>query len=499
MITNLKALIVVLALAMAVFFVAKPICLRFMKEQDFVFRRNIWLALTVIGFLSPSFWLYAIAAFPLMIWAGQRDHNPLALYLLVLHVVPPIDMVIPGVIINQLFVLNNYRILAFAVLVPMAIKYFQQDDKLKLGRYKWFDAFIISYLVLQFVQFIPYEDVTNTMRRGIFLVIDWFLLYYVVSRYCIKREVLIESLAAFSLACALFVPIAVFESATSWLMYPGIGDVWGSPMDFSYLFRSDTLRSQASAGHSLLLGYLLAVAFGLWLFLSRSTTKRTVKVFAGLAIWAGLIAAYSRAPWIAAIIMLVIYYTMGANSVSRVFKIIFIGIPFIALLLLSPVGPRIIDNLPFVGTVDATNVDYRQRLAEASWRQIELNPFFGNVQFMENLEDLRQGQGIIDLVNVYATVAMLYGLIGLTLFITPFLMGMFETWKASRQSTFVDLELSRLGASLFACMLGTAFFLATCSLYMAVPYVFYLLCGLSVAYGQIYTIEKQIEKSKLKI
>src|SRR6266571_4445333 len=40
-------------------------------------------ALTVVGFLNPYFWLYALLAFGLLYWVARRDENPLALFVLV--------------------------------------------------------------------------------------------------------------------------------------------------------------------------------------------------------------------------------------------------------------------------------------------------------------------------------------------------------------------------------------------------------------------------------
>jgi hypothetical protein len=79
MLINIKALIVVLTAAIAVFVIAKPICLRFMSEQNFARRRNIWLALTIAAFLSPNFWIFAVGALALLTWGGHKDPNPLAL------------------------------------------------------------------------------------------------------------------------------------------------------------------------------------------------------------------------------------------------------------------------------------------------------------------------------------------------------------------------------------------------------------------------------------
>src|SRR5579864_4322665 len=103
MLVSIKALIVVLAIAIVVFRFGKPIALMFSSEPDFYRRRNVWFVLTVTAFMSPSFWLFALVAAPLLLWAGRRDTNPIALYLILLQVIPPIPIDIPVVGIKQLF------------------------------------------------------------------------------------------------------------------------------------------------------------------------------------------------------------------------------------------------------------------------------------------------------------------------------------------------------------------------------------------------------------
>jgi hypothetical protein len=92
MLLNLKALVVVLLLATPVFILAKPLCLRFTSPEDFARRRNVWYVLTVCAFVSPSFWLYALVAVPVLAWAGKRDASPTALYVLLFYVVPPVSI-----------------------------------------------------------------------------------------------------------------------------------------------------------------------------------------------------------------------------------------------------------------------------------------------------------------------------------------------------------------------------------------------------------------------
>ena len=489
MINNLKPLLVVLFLAFIVYALAKPICLKFMTQDDFLRRRNVWFSLTIVAFLSPSFWLYAIFALGLMYWAGRKDSNPIALYALLLHVIPPVSKELPAVLINQLFALNNYRILAIAILLPTAWKLIQNQDKTSYGNHKSADGFILAYGILQLILLMPYEEITNTLRRGVLYILDAVVLFYVVSRICTNREKLIEVMASFCLACAIFVPIAVFESLRSWLLYTQVAYVWGIPMPSAYLFRAETLRAQASTGHSLALGLLLAVAFGFWLFLSSQLKSKPKALIGSIGIWIGLVAGFSRASWVAGALIFFAYQFLNPAGLARFFKTLLIATPIAGLVLVSPLGERVIKFLPFIGTVDSFNVDYRQQLAAASWERIKEYPFFGDPFFMSHLEFLKQGQGIIDLVNVYAAIAMFSGLVGLLLFLGPFLIAILPTLKFAKFSSEPMLASNLLGASLLATAAGVAILMATASFSGALPPVYYLLTGLLAGYVQLSILE----------
>src|ERR1700692_3818967 len=102
----MKQLIVILAIAGVTFRLARPIALRFSADADFLRRRNVWFVLTVVAFLSPNFWIFAFFAAPIYVWTGRKDSNPIAAYLFLLHVVPPVPVDIPTIGINQLFSLD---------------------------------------------------------------------------------------------------------------------------------------------------------------------------------------------------------------------------------------------------------------------------------------------------------------------------------------------------------------------------------------------------------
>src|SRR5688572_11528423 len=104
---HLRALVVILVLASAVFAAARPYaCAAAMHDEDFVRRRNAWFALTLTAFLAHNFWLFIVFAAALLVLAGLSEGNKLALYFSLLFAVPAIHTEIPGFgIVEHFFVI----------------------------------------------------------------------------------------------------------------------------------------------------------------------------------------------------------------------------------------------------------------------------------------------------------------------------------------------------------------------------------------------------------
>ena len=500
MMANLKALIAVLVVAALVFRFVKPVALLFSSERDFVRRRNIWLVLTAVAFLSPSFWLFVLVAAPLLVWGGREDSNPVAFYLSLLHVIPPIAVNIPIVGINTLFALDNYRLLSFCVLIPTAWRLREHPEVTRIQGLQAMDLLLLGYGLLQVVLFVPpdlphhvilQDSATNVVRRAALFFVDIYILYYVVSRYCTTSRAIAEAMAAYCVASATMAAIAVIESLKGWLLYVDISSRWGNDLGASfYLLRGDTLRAQVSTGHALALGYLLAIAFGFWLHLQSQVPERRFRIGIGLLLWFGLIAAYSRGPWAGAIAMYFIFAALGPRALPRLVKSVGAAALVSTVLFLSPLGEKIVQVLPFMGgSVDSGNVQYRQRLATRSWELIQQHPWFGDQHAYTKMDDLRQGQGIIDLVNTYAEVALFYGLVGLLLLIGFVLVGAARAfWKAKIGGT--DPQFSSLGISLVASILGVLIMIATSSFILGLPPLYFVIGGLLSAYSQLRVAPK---------
>jgi O-antigen ligase len=494
LIHRLKDLIVVLALALVVFQLARPIALRLMSEADFVRRRNVWLALTMLAFLSPSFWLFVALGAPLVIWARRRDSHPIALYLLLLHVIPSMLIPIPTVGINQLFDMDSYRMLSFCILIPVAFQSRRGDKTGRITGLQSMDLFLLAFGVLQVALYTPPDlpnhvilpdSPTNALRRGLLFLVDVYALYFAVSRSCYDRAKIAEAMAAFCLGCAVMALVATFETARHWLLYADLHD-WTDYSVRSYLERGGVLRAQASAGHSLVLGYLLAIAFGFWLYLQRCVASKRRRFAVALLFWLGLLAAYSRGPWVGALAIYLTFIALRPGAVGRMFKAAALFAVAFWIVSLTPLGDRIVKVLPFFGgSVDNANVVYRRQLAQRSWELIQAHPFFGDQLAYSKMEDLRQGQGIIDLVNTYAEVALSYGLIGLFLLVSFALAALLRAYRMVREATASDPDLALLGTSLVACILGTFLMLTDASFMLGYEKLFYVLAGLAAAYGHL--------------
>jgi O-antigen ligase len=122
----------------------------------------------------------------------------------------------------------------------------------------------------------------------------------------------------------------------------------------------------------------------------------------------------------------------------------------------SPLGNKIAQVIPyFGGTVDAESITYRQRLLDRAWQLIRESPFLGDQHAISKMEDLRQGQGIIDLMNGFMHILLDDGFMGLSLYLAFVMLGIIGAWRLSRQGARIDAQLSTIGASLVACILGT--------------------------------------------
>jgi O-antigen ligase len=496
---HLRALIVIVGLATAVFAFSKaPACALASAAADFERRRNLWFGLTLAAFLAHNFWIYIVVAAVLLLMARPREPNKLAIFFFLLFAVPPIAEKIPGLgLVEHLFTIHHLRLLALAVLLPAFLFLRSQPDTERFGRSAP-DLLITGYIILALLLHFTVDTLSNALRQGVFYAfIDIFLPYYVASREPKSLQAFRDALMAFVVAALVLSAIGAFEFARHWLLYSALQDALGVQDQFiGYLERSPgVLRALGTTGQPIVLGYAMCVAVGFMLFLRSSVPNLMSWRLGMVLLMAGLVAALSRGPWVGAAAILLVFLATDESAGIRLMILGLAGAIFLPVLLALPVGETIINHLPFIGSVDEENITYRQRLLEVAIQVISQNPLFGAIDasYLERMEELRQGQGIIDIVNTYVGVALSNGLVGLSLFSGFFIVVAFGIFKGMRNLTDRKSEHLRLGRALFSTLIGILVIIFTVSSISVIPAIYWSVAGLGVAYARMLRLAKVSE------
>jgi O-antigen ligase len=500
---HLRALIVILVLATVVFaFVHRPAC-AISGARDFTRRRNLWFALTLTAFLAYSFWLYALIAIPLLIFAYNRETNIPALFFFILFVLPIDTISIPGMgPINYFFDLSHARILELFVLLPAFIVLLQRGNAPFFGR-TGPDRILAAYMLLTVVLYLRETTVTDTVRQAFYMFIDIFLPYFVISRSLKDMRAFRVALLSLVLAIMVVALIAVFEISKRWLLYQSVVHVLGLNEAYAhtYLLRDGVLRAVGTAGQAIPLGFLMATGIGLYLFLKHSIKNKLISQLGIALLVAGLIAPLSRGPWVGAVALLTVFIATGRRAVLRLSGFVVAIVLSFSLIAVLPGGERVINLLPFIGETEKSHIIGRERLFFTSITLIEHHPWLGSVNYLQTpeMESFRTGMGIIDITNTYVIIVLESGLVGLSLFVGFFalvLLGIFRAMRAIRDR---NSEERLLGRALLATLLSILLIIFTVSSISIIPIVSWSVAGLGVAYAQMMRKQRREQAASSKV
>ena len=469
------------------FLLAKaPITAQACSEQDFIRRRNLWFALTLSAFLAHNFWLFVLVAFCVLAVGMRAESNRFALYLSLVLTLPYISAEIPGLgVFNQLFAVNQMRMLALVVLLPTYLTLRRRPGVEPFGRLLC-DKLLLGSFALNIVLTFPHTTVTNLLRENVvYAFVDVFLIYYVASRSLRSLKAFRDAIGAFVVGAMVFCAILAFEFGKHWLLYRGLDTALGAiATDSNYLLRAGLLRAVSTAQDSIVAGYTCAIAIGLYMYLMTLVPSLAWRSLGMLVLIAGIIGALARAPWLGAAMMIMLFIMLGPTPIASLVKLAVAGLVALPILLMTGAGATIADFLPWVGSVDARNVDGRELLVTVALQIIAEYPFFGRFDFAldPELEQLRGGDGRIDLVNTYILIALKGGYVSLALFagvaviaILGVVAGLFKV--GDRRD-----ERHVLGRSLLATLLGVMFMIGTVSPIFFIYPLYWSVVGLAIGY-----------------
>jgi len=485
---HLRALIIILVLATTFFAFAHRAACSITEVGNFTRRRNIWFALTLAAFLAHNFWVYTLIAIPLLIHASRHETNSPSLFFFILFVLPVAEILIPGMgLINYLFLLSHPKMLALFILLPAFFALLRQGGTPPFCR-TGPDKALAAFLLLTVLLHLRENGVTDTLRQVFYLFIDVFLPYFVISRSLKSLQSFRDALLSLVLAVMVLAPLAVFETYKYWLLYSYLTDTLNLKGAMTgYLGRDGMLRATVTAGQPIALGYLMVVGMGFYLFVQRSIQQKNICRFGMLLLVAGLIVPLSRGPWIGAAALLVVFIATGRYAARRLLSLALATMLALSLVSMLPGGGKVVNLLPFIGSTEKENIDYREQLFANSMIVIQRNPWFGSVDFLETpeMEAIRNSTGIIDIVNSYIRVALEMGFVGLGLFVAFFSLTLMGIYRAMHSIPDRDSEEYLLGRVLLATLLAILVIISTVSRISIIPIVYWSVAGLGVAYAQM--------------
>jgi hypothetical protein len=279
---------------------------------------------------------------------------------------------------NFLFDLSNPRLLSLVILLPAYFVLVRQKEAVPFGRTTP-DKLLTIYILLSIILYFRDTTLTNALRQSFYLFTNVLLPYYVISRSLKEIKDFRAALLSLIIAAMILAAIGIFESTMSWLQYSALINIYDMDAP-DYQFREGLLRGRASASHPIVLGYIVAVAIGFFLYLQRSITSSFSRRMALLLLCVGLLAPLSRGPWVGSVCIIMVFIATGKNPVRKLSTLFLAGIVAIPLIAIMPGGEKVINLIPFIGETEKSSIDYsidyRVRLFDNSMIVIKRNPWY---------------------------------------------------------------------------------------------------------------------------
>lgn len=484
---HIRALIVIILMALIGFAIAKKLAPKGIMPAEINRWRNLWLAVVIAAFVAHNFWIYLILSGIFIFLSTTKDQNKMALFFILLFVIPPLEIQVPGFgLVNYLFALNHPRFITLIVLLPAALA-ISQKNNFKFTKI-WADKFLLLYILLIFGLGLRDTTLTDALRLLFYSFTDIFLPYFVASRAIKDLSNMRTVLYAFVTSAVVLAFIAIFESGKQWLLYNQLGVALGTGDSIgNYLGRSGGLRAIASLGHPIILGYFMTIAIGFYLYLTSTIQNKSIKKIGAILLGLGLFVPLSRGPWVGALAMFVTYLALGPSPIKKLGTLFIVGIFSLPILAMLPGGGKIMELIPFVGQTEKGNIEYREQLFENALIVIKNNLFFGSSNYLETpeMQAMIQGEGIVDVVNTYLSVALDTGIVGLSLFVGVFLAVVLGVRKKLKRIKDYRQQQHLLGRSLLAIIVSMMVTIATVSSIATVAIIYWSILGIGVAYTRI--------------
>jgi len=405
----------------------------------------IFTGMFVIGMWGHSYFVASAAlvlALPLFA-KGRADAA--ALYCVLVVSLP---LMAQPIRVGSLYLIGADKYLFCAL--GLAIAFMINRDKAEVLRRAHFGLPILIITALELAQARD-PSLTATVRQALPALLTILLPYLLLSRSLNNAEDARRYLLAFVLAGFCMAVIATVEARLHWLIYQQIEGRLGVHVAINGYakMRAGVLRAPASFPESTTLGTFLALSFMAALAIRDSFTSRKKWYLVLFVLLCGLVSANSRGAFVALAVGLLAWDIYCRRYRSLMLKAAAAGgIYFFALF--AAQFSAFFAAMVGKGSGTAATTDYRIQLLHRGMEEIHKHPYLGqNMKTaLSHLEDLRQGEGIIDIVNGYINYGLTLGYPGIAGLALAFLSLMLAMWVARRR--LQNLRLIEPAACVFA-------------------------------------------------
>ena len=449
---------------------------------------------TVAAFAGRDMRVVMVLMAGVAIWGagalGGGVRGRLAAMVMVAIVMPPAHIEIDGFAgINRFVDFSAVRLLSLLMLPGLAMRSLATTKPPRPGWVVAVDLMFVGYQVLRLALQVPSTSGTGLLRTVVEVTLDMLLPYYVFSRCIRSRADLRFILIHVALAGAFAATVACVESVAHRNLYEGLQWVYGSKWQITLaLMRGDHLRTQAMTAQPILLAFELIFFLGIWTYLAGAAWRRPRFLIVFALLICGIVSTWSRGPWLGAIAFGLCLYAARKLS-PRALGLGLVALVFLAVLVKATGADAsavaMLGGLFGSDASDMGTIDYRRQLLDTALALLKQSPWFGVPDYASQMQALKQGEGIIDLVNSYIAIALDAGVIGLVLYLSPYVIALSRLIRqgapqaeAGRPDLPTGVPFAPVLASMCVALLATIF---TTSTFALMPFLLTLLLALPVA------------------
>lgn len=342
-------------------------------------------------------------------------------------------LLLPG--LNEPLAIGSLKLIDFSVYDALALgaatAIFCNPAKAK-SRLDW-DAVALAVVVMISIATARDTSISHHLRVLVEALIDLALPYYIVSRGLRSSEDLRATMLWLSAGGVVVASILIFEVFKAWPVYNELFRVFELPTRLLVKMRAGLLRPGGPFVEPTSVAMVLAMCT-LALYLSRDffRGRRHHMMLMGIAV-VGLIAPQSRGAWIGIGIAIVAADILRGHYAQLARKLFVAAGAVSCLFLAAQFAPDLSETLGLSGGSSETS-DYRRLLLHRGLEEFANRPILGHsmIELQPRIPDLVQGEGIIDFVNTYIWIMLIAGVVGLAIFVAPFVHFLSSIFRFAR-------------------------------------------------------------------